>query len=137
MKTGYFLTRAMALLILFAASVTPLCAQTKRKNAAAEFTLPRAEFDKLYAMETGQAIVSPATRLHKGKIMLNTKNGDMQFVRVKLASIPHAYLVVQVNGVYTTQTFVLSDNHSISYKGSIGEREVRYTRCDEDEIVSE
>jgi hypothetical protein len=136
MNKRYFM-RAIALLLFCAAVQAPLNAQAKRKNAAAEFSIPRVEFDKLYSMRDGEAVSSPSTRLHKGTVLINTRNGDMQFIRVQLASIPGAYMVVQVNGEYTTQTFVLSDNHSISYKGWIGEREVRFTKCDEDEIVSE
>jgi hypothetical protein len=115
---------------------------TKKTRAMAshpaEFKVARMQFDKVYTMKEGDVLaIKGSTQLDQAKALINTRNGDMQFVRLKLRGIPKAYLVVQVNGGYSTHVFILSDDHSVSYKGRITENEVQFKKCDEDEIVSE
>jgi hypothetical protein len=128
-------------LLLYGSSLSSQTAKGNKTRAAGNpesFSVSRAEFDKLYDAGAGAVFSSASSRqLNKAKVLINSRNGDMQFVRLKLSGIPKAYLAVQVNGSYSTQVFILLDDHSISYKGKIGDSLVTFTKCDEDEIVSE
>ena len=68
---------------------------------------------------------------------LNTKNGDMQLLRIRLNYFPKALLMVQVNGEYSTQVYITSSSKTLSYKGKIEKDRVLLTKCNRDEIVSE
>lgn len=68
---------------------------------------------------------------------MNTLNGDIRFLRIKLDYFKNAFLMIQVNGEYSTQVFILSEDKSVFYKGTIGEKAVVMTKCSEDDIVSE
>ena len=134
----FYRLRWLAIFVLIAAVAYPQSSRKSPKRHPDTFTVSRADFDRLYTAKAGQVIPAASSRqLHNGKVLINTRNGDMQFIRMKLSAIPKAYLVVQVNGSFSTQTFILTDDHSISYKGAIAGKQVTFTKCDEDEIVSE
>lgn len=107
-----------------------------RKNPES-FTISKAELQELLARRDKAPVKSSNKYLNQGIVLKNVTNGDMQFVRVKLKYFSTACLTVQVNGVYSTQVFILSDNKSVFYKGKIEKGNVLMTKCAEDEIVSE
>ena len=68
---------------------------------------------------------------------MNTKNGDMHFVKLKLTYFPKSYLLIQENGMYSTVIFIMSDDKSVFYKGKIDKEVITMRKCSEDDIVSE
>ncbi len=75
--------------------------------------------------------------LHKSTLLLNTKTGDMQLIKVKLAYFAKAYLMIQFSGTNSTQIFIVSDNKSVFYKGKQDKDVIIMTKCKEDDIVTE
>jgi len=116
-----------------------LSGQSKNRRSVPpqNITIDKAEFNRLINLSKGTSVASENKYLNKAKVLANTSNGDMKYIRLKLAAFPQSYLSIQVNGEFSTQVFILSDNHKLSYRGQINEREVLLTKCREDEIVSE
>jgi hypothetical protein len=130
---------ALALVIIPAFSAKSQTGRsTGDQQAPATITIVKADFDRLMDHKKGDRIAARDNAyLNGSEVMMNTATGDMKYLRIKLSGLHNAYLTVQVNGEYSTQVFVLSDDHSVSYKGKIGENGLVLTRCEEDEIVSE
>ena len=102
------------------------------------FSISKTDFDKLFTFKSNQVInISQNIYLDKSVSLLNTKNGDMIFLKIKLNYFKKAYLLVQINGSYSTQIFILSDDKSIFYKGKLSSTGLLMTKCLEEEIVSE
>jgi hypothetical protein len=101
------------------------------------FTISKADFDSLFNLEKDQAVNSSNVYLAKSVMLMNSRNGDIRFLRLKLRYFKNAFLMIQVNGEYSTQIFILSDDKSVFYKGAITANGVVMTRCSEDDIVSE
>jgi hypothetical protein len=112
-------------------------AQTSKKYPDS-FTITRSEFDHLFSKKTKETIVSKVNKyLDKSSVLMNTVNGDTKFLKIRLAYFQNAFLVSQVNGEYSTQVFILSDDKSVFYKGRLDKDFVVMTKCNEDDIVSE
>src|ERR1044072_8362231 len=81
-------------------------AKTKPSTSSSypnSFTINKTDFDALFEKRPKEAISSKNNKyLDKGTVMMNTLNGDMKFLKVKLQYFPGAYLLVQVNGEYST-----------------------------------
>lgn len=125
------------LTLLFFAG-TRLSAQKVVKNYPETFTLSQKQIDKLVTRKAGTRLFSFSSRyLAKGLVLVNTKNGDMKYVRVQLPYFNGAFLNLQINGGYSTQVFILSSDKSVSYKTQLKNGIYRFIKCSEDEIVSE
>lgn len=102
------------------------------------FTINKSDFDELFTKKANTNLDLGSNKyLDKSTIEMNTLNGDIKFLRIKLNYFTNAYLLVQINGVYSTQVFVMSKDKSVFYKGKIEKDLVIMTKCGEDEIVSE
>jgi hypothetical protein len=102
------------------------------------FTISKEDFNSFFNYKANDIIKNPANKyIDKSVLQLNTKNGDMQLLRLRLAYFPKSFLMIQVSGVHSTQVFLLSDDKSISYKGKVDKDKVTLTKCKEEEIVSE
>lgn len=118
-------------------------AQTKKKESAvnrdypATFTISKTEFDRLFSLKPEELVASDNAYIKGSQVMMNTLNGDMKFLKLKLSHFKNAFLMVQVNGIYSTQIFILSQDKSVFYKGKIDKEMVIMTKCNEDDIVSE
>jgi hypothetical protein len=112
---------------------------TKNKNIyPTSFTINKSDFDRLLNTKANQVFVSKENKyLDKSAMLMNTKNGDTKFMKIKLNYFPKAYLMIQVNGEYSTQVFILSDDKSVFYKGRAEKNTYLLNKCSEDEIVSE
>ena len=108
------------------------------KKYPESFTISGTELQDLLSKPARTQVKNKSNKyIDDGTVVKNITSGDMHFLRVKLKYFSTAYLTVQVNGEYSTQVFILSDNKSVSYKGKIENGNVFMTKCDEDEIVSE
>jgi len=140
LKLLHYLT--IAFLIVSSISVT---AQTKKnkpagnnKNYPAAFTIQKSEFEKLFSYKTNEPVADKANKyLDNSVLLMNTKNGDMKFLKLKLGYFKNAFLLVQVNGTFSTQVFVMSSDKSVFYKGQFEKGNVVMSKCSEDDIVSE
>lgn len=104
----------------------------------ASFVITKAEFDKLFTLKNNEVVNVPANKyLDKSVLELNTLNGDMRLLRIKLNYFPKALLMVLVNGEYSTQVYITSSDKLLSYKGKLEKDKVTLTKCNRDEIVSE
>lgn len=120
-------------------------AQTKKASKAAQakhypatFTINTTDFEKLFSYKINEVVASKTNAfIDKAVLLMSTKNGDMKFLKLKLAYFKNAFLLVQVNGSYSTQVFVMSDDKSVFYKGHFEKNNVMMLKCSEDEIVSE
>jgi hypothetical protein len=129
----------------FVTAVLNSHAQTSRakqvkniKNHPTTFLITKAEFDDLFAGKINEPVRSSSNKyLNKSVLLMNTLNGDMKFLKLKLDYFKNAFLMVQVNGEYSTQIFILSEDKSVFYKGRIEKDNVLMTKCNEDDIVSE
>ena len=111
--------------------------KNSKKNPES-FSISKPDFDKLFTFKSNQVInISQNIYLDKSVSLLNTKNGDMIFLKIKLNYFKKAYLLVQINVSYSTQIFILSDDKSIFYKGKLSSTGLLMTKCLEEEIVSE
>ena len=133
------------LILIFAQGLNSLFAQKSKtpspKNTTkypASFTISKGDFDALFQIKAKQQIVSKENKyLDKSVMFVNTKNGDTKFMKIKLTYFPKAYLMIQVNGGFSTQVFILSDDKSVFYKGQLEKNNYLLNKCSEDEIVSE
>lgn len=108
------------------------------KAYPATFTISKSDFDNLFSKKQKEVVETKTNKyLNKSAVLMNTLNGDTKFLKVKLNYFKNAYLMVQVNGEYSTQIFVLSDDKSVFYKGELEKGNVLMTKCNEDDIVSE
>jgi len=108
------------------------------KQTPTSFVISKTDFDKLFTKRTKEVISVKSNKyLDKSSVMMNTLNGDTKFMKIKLSYFKNAYLMVQVNGEYSTQVFILSDDKSVFYKGHMDKGSVTMTKCNEDDIVSE
>jgi hypothetical protein len=139
-----FLT-PLVLLCLFLSS-SPVAGQKAKSSKAqktenvypANFTISKADFDRLFMYKPNEVInTSDNVYINQSTLAMNTLNGDTRFLKIKLKYFKNAWLLIQVNGEYSTQIFILSDDKSVFYKGSLNENNVSMVKCDEDEIVSE
>ena len=139
------LLKLIALTLLLSSS---LMSQAQSKNKSSNkitypdypetFTIAKSDFDGLFTKKANTILdLSTNKYLDKSSIEMNTLNGDIKFIRLKLNYLSNSYLLVQVNGVYSTQVFVMSKDKSVFYKGKIEKDLVVMTKCAEDEIVSE
>lgn len=102
------------------------------------FTIAKSEFDNLFSKKAKETVTSKTNKyLDKSSVLMNTVNGDTKFLKIKLTYFQNAFLVTQVNGEYSTQVFVLSDDKSVFYKGHMDKGLIIMTKCNEDDIVSE
>lgn len=131
-------------LLLFAVLFTGTSlAQTKivKKKTSPypeSFTISKADFDGFFKMETNSSVNAPANKyIHKAKLELNTLNGDMRLLRLRLGYFPKGILLVQVNGIYSTQVFITTSDKKLSYKGKVGAEQVTFTKCNRDDIYTE
>lgn len=138
-------TRLFFCLFLISFSVAGIAQNKKtgsssqdKKKYPAVFTIDKADFDNLFNKKAKEVISSKNNvYIDKSTVVMNTLNGDTKFMKIRLSYFPKAYLMVQVNGEYSTQVFVLSDDKSVFYKGKMDNGSVAMTKCNEDDIVSE
>jgi hypothetical protein len=127
-------TLVVAVALLFA---LPSLAQ-KAGKAPQNIIISDKELSVLLSARPEAAVSFPDNSyLDKAVCVKIVRNGDMQFVRLKLSSFRKAYLNVQVNGVYTTQAFILSEEGSASYKGEVKDGQLRMEKCSKEDIVVE
>lgn len=107
-------------------------------NYPESFSIQKPELDALLA-SAPEAVVNIQSNkyLHQALVVMNTKNGDMTFLKLQLSYFKNALLTVQVNGSFSTQVFILSSDKSIFYKGRFEKDLLIMTKCNEDDIVSE
>ena len=102
------------------------------------FLILKTDFDKLFSFKSNEFINIPQNiYIDKSVLLTNTKNGDMSFLKLQLKYFKKAYLLVQLNGSYSTQIFIMSSDKSIFYKGKLSNTGIIMTKCIEEEIVSE
>lgn len=120
--------------------------QTAKKNATKNkvtkypqsFSIQKNEFNNLFSYKANEVLVEKQNKyLNNSILLMNTKNGDMKFLKIKLNYFKNSFLLVQVNGEFSTQIFIMSDDKSIFYKGKMESEKIVLTKCTEDEIVSE
>jgi hypothetical protein len=112
--------------------------QRTGQDYPSSFLISKTEMQEIIAMKVHSVIDKKKNRYLDGSIVMNnTRNGDMQFVKVRLAFFRKAFLNVQVNGKDSTQVFITSDDKSVFYKGSLEKENWVMLKCEEDEIVSE
>lgn len=137
--------RKIVLIIFWLAGCLNVTAQpASKKNSAIDklypgsFVITKSDYDQLFQLKVNDVVPSRSGKYISGSTMLlNTKNGDMKFLKLKLNYFKNALLVIQVNGSATTQVFILSDDKSIFYKGRFEKNNLLMNKCLEDEIVSE
>lgn len=143
MKLNSFKLLAVLLLTSF---TIPVAAQTQKKASSkqtvtkqpASFIISKTEFDQLFTKKSNAILTTKSNKyLDKSTVLMNTLNGDTKFLKIKLHYFAKAYLIVQVNGEYSTQVFILSDDKSVFYKGRLDKGILTMTKCNEDDIVSE
>lgn len=139
----HFIKSFVTLFLIFLSAVSPAqksrpVTENKQKNPVS-FTISKADFDNLFSKKMKETIISKSNKyLDKSSVLMNSLNGDTKFMKIKLSYFTNAFLMVQVNGEYSTQIFILSDDKSVFYKGRIDDKGiVTMTKCNEDDIVSE
>jgi hypothetical protein len=131
------------LCLLFMATSICFLAQSKPATRSvakypSQFTITAAESQKLLKLEEDTKASFPENRyIDKCAVIKNSANGDMQFVRVKLSYFKNAFMVVQVNGVHSTQVFITSSDKKIFYKGEAERGGFIMKKCKEEDIVQE
>lgn len=112
--------------------------KTKNKPYPETFSISKIDFDKLLNESNNTTLKFPSNiYIDKSTVQMNTKNGDMHFVKLKLNYFPKSYLLIQENGTYSTIIFIMSDDKSVFYKGKLDKELISLKKCSEDDIVSE
>lgn len=112
--------------------------KTKTNIYPQSFSIGVDELDRLMNTDARNVLSFPKnTYINQSTVELNTKNGDMHFIKLKLAYFAKSYLLIQENGVYSTVVFIMSDDKSVFYKGKRSKDGLNMTKCAEDDIVSE
>ncbi|WP_317899916.1 hypothetical protein [Aurantibacillus circumpalustris] len=120
-----------------AAQKSKTIAENFDKNPAT-FTISKTDYNNLFSKQSNETITGVQNKyLTNSTVLMNSLNGDMKFMKIKLDYFKNSFLMIQVNGGYSTQIFILSDDKSVFYKGSIDNGVVTMTKCNEDDIVSE
>lgn len=133
----YFTFLAFFIAVTLQAQTTKTSNPSDSKNPET-FTITKTDFNNLFTKQVNEKVTASKNKyLDNSSVLMNTLNGDMKFMKIKLGYFKNSFLMIQVNGVYSTQIFILSDDKSVFYKGSINNGLVTMTKCDEDEIVSE
>ncbi|MBL7932152.1 MAG: hypothetical protein JNL60_09620 [Bacteroidia bacterium] len=133
----YSTLKIVLLAMLFFCGTT-FTAQTDQKPYPEKFTIKQKEVDKLFSYNPGTRLSARGNKyLAKGTVLVNTSNGDTKYLRYQLNYFKSAFLNVQVNGAFSTQMFIVSDDKSVFYKGRLEKGKWLMKKCDEDEIVSE
>ena len=133
----YFTFLAFFIAVTLQAQTTKTSNPSDSKNPET-FTITKTDFNNLFTKQVNEKVTASKNKyLDNSSVLMNTLNGDMKFMKIKLGYFKNSFLMIQVNGVYSTQIFILSDDKSVFYKGSISNGLVTMTKCDEDEIVSE
>jgi hypothetical protein len=102
------------------------------------FVITKTVFDQLFFLKTGDQLLNKTNKYLQGaSLLMNTTNGDMKFLRLKLRYFENAFLMIQVNGTASTQAFIQSDDKSVFYKGRFDKETLVMDKCQENEILSE
>jgi len=102
------------------------------------FTISKTVFDQLFFLKTGDQLLNKTNKYLQGaSLLMNTTNGDMKFLRLKLRYFENAFLMIQVNGTASTQAFIQSEDKSVFYKGRFDGETLVMDKCQENEILSE
>jgi hypothetical protein len=102
------------------------------------FIITKANFDQLFLLKKGDQVVNTTNKYLQGSsLLMNTKNGDMKFLNLKLNYFKNANLMIQVNGTASTQAFIQSADKSVFYKGRFENENLVMEKCQENEILSE
>jgi hypothetical protein len=110
----------------------------KTKNYPNSFTISNIELEKIMNEKLNTSLKFPSNiYLDKSILQMNSKNGDMHFVKLKLAYFTKSYLMIQENGNTSTIMFIMSEDKSVFYKGKIEKEIITFKKCSEDDIVSE
>lgn len=137
------LTRLFLAVFILSASFQGLAQKSKpaaqtTRSYPATFRISKEDFDKLFSKKQKEDLELRHNKyLDKSSVLMNTVNGDTKFMKIRLSYFAHAYLMIQVNGIYSTQVFILSDDKSVFYKGQVEANSIVMTKCNEDDIVSE
>lgn len=111
---------------------------TSQKQYRTSFKITKTEFETLISKKEKDEIKFKNNKfITNSTILLNVLNGDTKFIRLKLSYFSSAYLTIQINGAYSTQVFILSDDKSVFYKGQPQNGGFLMTKCNRDDIVSE
>jgi hypothetical protein len=122
---------------MFAQSAKASHSRARQSNPSS-FVISKAEFEELLGMKVAQIVTAKENKYLNGStLLMNSLNGDIRFLKIKLSYFRNAYLLVQVNGEYSTQVFVMSEDKSVFYKGRTDNGNVIMQKCNEDDIVSE
>ncbi len=132
------------LFLILLAVLSPAGLYSQKSNSTTEqqypgsFLISKADLQKLQALKVHSVIDNKANKFLDGSIVVaSTRNGDMQYIKIKSAYFRKGYINIQVNGKDSTQVFVTSDDKSVFYKGRVEKENWVMIKCDEDEIVSE
>jgi len=141
MKSKFIIVSFFLFLLSFQMPV--LAQKTKsstpsQKLYPASFKITKAEFENLISRKVKDEVKLRNNKfIANSTVLLNVLNGDTKFIRLKLSYFNSAYLTIQINGAYSTQVFILSDDKSVFYKGQPQNGGFLMTKCNEDDIVSE
>jgi len=143
MRASVFIYFLAAFLTLFtgthlkAQKAKPIAVKTS-KAYPSSFIIDKSEFDNLLSCSLNSKVISKKNKyMDKSVLLMNSQTGDMKFLKFKLDYFKNALLMVQVNGSYSTQVFIMSDDNSVFYKGEFIKNDVVMTKCQKDDIMSE
>ncbi len=112
--------------------------KTISKNYPESFSIQKSDFEIIMNSANNSSLkFSNNIYIDKGIVQMNSKNGDMHFMRIKLNFFPKSFLLIQENGSYSTIVFIMSDDKSVFYKGKLDKEILNMKKCSEDDIVSE
>lgn len=102
------------------------------------FKISRQDFDHLFLYHVKDVVKSKANKhLDKAVLMTKSETGDMKFMKFRLSYFKGADLMIQVNGSYSIQVFIFSDNSAVFYKGRFEKNDLIMEKCRKDDIISE
>ncbi len=108
------------------------------RDVPADFTITAQQLQQILQAPAGNELqVKNNPIVNQATVLRNISNGDMQFVRIQLRYYPHAFINVQVNGVYSTFAFLIDEEQKLYYKGELNNDAIVLKKCEKDDIVVE
>jgi len=102
------------------------------------FFIEKNELNQLLSLKTNEMLIESKNKyINRSVLQMISAAGDMKSLKLKLDYFPNAYLFVQINGSFSTQIFVMTDDKSVFYKSDEKEKKFVMNKCSEDEIISE
>lgn len=126
------------LLSVFGCRAQNLKSADTKKGIPETFVISKNDINNLLSHNAEDVITDSKNQyINNSQVQMVSASGDMKSMRVKMSYFSNANLFIQVNGSFSTQVFVMSEDKSFFYTGVEKDDNYVMTKCTEEDIISE